>query len=125
MNNNRRIVPIYTTPGDVAAFLYYPFLYNRQGEWIGWVTPKRDVYSVGGKYVGWLSDDPRILRKRIYDYSNPRTEPPHPPPNIRVPATVPLAPLMSELTSSTIDVLHEEPERLRTLDLDELREDMD
>jgi hypothetical protein len=32
---------------------------------------------------------------------------------------------MPELKASTVDVLQEEPERLRTLDLDELREDMD
>ena len=32
---------------------------------------------------------------------------------------------MSELTHSTIDVLLDEPERLHTLDVGELREDLD
>lgn len=124
MESSRRLIPIYTTSGDLGAYLRFPHLFNPQGEWIGWVTPEREVYSVLGNYVGWLSDDPRILRKRTYDFSKPRKTPPEPQPSIRVPATVPLAPMMSELTFTTIDILEEEPERLSTIDFDELREDM-
>ena len=124
MARKPRLIPIYSTPGDLGAFLAYPYLYNRQGEWVGWVTPKRDVYSVLGIYIGELTDDPRILRKRSYDFSMPRVEPPPPQPRISVPATVPLPPMMSELSFSMIDVLDEEPERLSTVDFDELREDM-
>lgn len=123
--NNSKIVPIYTSRGDVAAYLVYPYIFNLTGEWIGWITPEREVYSVLGHYVGWLSKDPRILRKRSYDFSKPRKNPPPPPGKIRPPATVPLAPLMPELTYTTVDVLLEEPERLQTIDFDELREDMD
>ncbi len=125
MTKNRRLVPIYTTSGDVGAYLVFPYLYNETGEWVGWVTRERDVYSVLGNYIGWFTDDPRILRKRTYDFSKPRVEPPPPQPRIRVPATMPLAPMMSELTYTTIDVLEEEPHRLGTVDFDELREDMD
>jgi len=125
MAKTHRVIPVYTTPGDVGAFLYYPYLYNPQGEWIGWVTSNRDVYSVGGNYVGWINDDPRILRTRNYNYSKPRKEPPDPPGRIRIPASVPLAPMMAELSTATVDVLYDEPERLRTFDLDELREDLD
>ncbi|NIP42733.1 MAG: hypothetical protein GWN61_11280 [candidate division Zixibacteria bacterium] len=121
---NRRILPIYTTVGDVGGFLYYPYIFSPTGEWIGWVTEDREVYSTLGMYVGWLSDDPRVLRKRSYDFSQPRREPPSPPPKLRVPARVPLAPLMPELTQTIIDVLYEEPYRLTTADYDELREDM-
>lgn len=121
----KKLIPIYTTPGDLGAFLAYPYLYNPQGEWVGFVTPKRDVYSVLGHYVGVLSKDARILRKRSYDFSMPRIEPPPPQPRITVPATVPLAPLMAELPYTMIDVLDDEPERLSTIDFDELREDMD
>ena len=42
------LIPIYTSRGDAEAFLDYPYLFNRIGDWIGWVTPKRDVYSVLG-----------------------------------------------------------------------------
>ncbi|MBU0513031.1 MAG: hypothetical protein KJ638_15200 [Chloroflexi bacterium] len=121
----RRLIPIYTTPGDLGAYLVYPYIYNSQGEWIGWVTPEKDVYSVLGHYVGWLSKDPRILRRRSYDFSKPHRTPPAPRARIRVPASTPLPPMMSELTYSTIDVLDEEPERLGTADFSELREDMD
>jgi len=89
------------------------------------VTPQRDVYSVLGIYIGELTDDPRILRRRSYDFSKPRVKPPEPQHRIIVPATVPLARMMSELSFSMIDVLDEEPERLSTVDFDELREDMD
>ncbi len=125
MTKSRRLIPIYTTAGDVGAFLIYPYLYNETGEWVGWVTPEREVYSVLGNYIGWLTDDPRILRKRSYDFSKPRVTPPPPQARIRVPASSPLAPMMSELTYTTVDVLEEEAHRLSTVDFDELREDMD
>jgi len=125
MKTMKKIIPIYTSRGDLGGFLVYPYIFNQQGEWVGWVTSQREVYSVLGNYVGWLSKDPRILRKRSYDFSKPRLQPPHPPKRLRPPATVPLAPLMSELTYATIDVLLEEPERLSTADSDDLREDMD
>jgi hypothetical protein len=120
-----KLIPIYTTAGDLGAYLSYPYLYNPQGEWIGFVTPQREIYSVLGNYVGMLAKDARILRKRSYDFSKPRREPPPPQPRINVPATVPLAPLMAELPYTMIDVLEEDPERLSTADFDELREDMD
>lgn len=123
--NTPRLIPIYTTRGDLGAYLVYPYLHNPQGEWIGWVTPERDVYSVLGSYVGWLSKDARILRHRSYDYSKPDLQPPRPPQRIRVPATVPLPPMMAEIPFSTIDVLEDEPDRLRTVDFHELRPDLD
>ncbi len=121
----KKLIPIYTTPGDLGAYLLYPYLYNPQGEWIGYVKPNREVYSVLGNYVGIFTDDPRILRRRSYDFSKPREEPPPRPRRITVPATVPLPPMMAELPFTMIDVLAEEPERLSTVDFDEMREDMD
>ncbi|MCC6299801.1 MAG: hypothetical protein IT314_10915 [Anaerolineales bacterium] len=119
-----RIIPIYTSQGDAEAFLQYPHLFNRLGEWIGWVTPQREIYSVMGYFVGTLTADPRIVRKRSEE-EKPRQNPPRPPGRITTPAQVPLAPMMQELTHSLIDVLAEEPERLHTLDSGEMREDMD
>ncbi len=126
MTNTHSIIPVYTTKGDAEAFLVYPYLYNRLGEWIGWVTPKREVYSVLGHYVGDLSDEPRILRKRVVEPPKPRLKPPSAPPGrVYPPATVPLAPMMRELYHDTIDVLLDEPERLHTRDSGEFREDLD
>ena len=120
-----RIIPIYNSQGEPDAFLVYPNLFNRSGEWIGWVTSQRDVYSVIGYYVGSLTSDPRIVRKRAEDEMKPRLKTPPPPKRISTPAQVPLAPLMKELTHSLIDVLSEEPDRLHTLDSGELKEDLD
>ena len=121
----RSIVPIYTTRGEVRAFLVYPHLFNQNGEWIGWVTPNRDVFSVLGFYVGYLTNDPRILRKRSDDSPHPHANPPHNPERIKLPTTVPLARMMSELSHEIVDVLEEEPERLHTSDSGEMRQDLD
>ena len=123
--NQTRIIPIFSSRGETDAFLAFPYLFNRSGEWIGFVTPQRDVYSVMGVYVGTLTNEPRIIRKRATNALKPRLKSPPHPGRIPVPATVPLAPLMSELTQSLVDVLAEEPERLHTLDSGEFREDMD
>jgi hypothetical protein len=119
------LIPIYTSKGDADAFLLYPFLYNRSGEWIGFVTPKREVYSVLGEFVGTLTNDPRIVRKRATSTLKPRLKPPAKPPKVYPPATVPLAPMMSDLSHSVIDVLLDVPELLHTVDSGEYRQDMD
>ena len=120
-----RIIPIYTSRGEAEAFLVFPYIFNRNGEWIGWATPQREIYSVLGYYVGTLTNDARIVRKRSEDDSKPRLKPPPTPGKIATPASIPLAPLMQDLTYSIIDVLQDEPERLHTLDGGEFRQDMD
>jgi hypothetical protein len=119
------LIPIYTSKGDAEAFLEYPHLFNRMGDWIGWVQPDRDVYSVLGVYVGYLTLERRILRRQMESSLRPRLQPPVPPQKIRIPATVPLAPLMSEIPTTVIDVLLDEPERLHTEDVGELRQDLE
>lgn len=123
--NQKRIIPIYASNGETEAFLVFPYLYNRSGEWIGFVTPKREVYSVMGVFVGTLTNDPRITRRRGEDELKPRLPPPPKPGKLTTPPSIPLAPLMGDLPLSLIDVLQEEPERLHTMDSGELREDMD
>jgi len=119
------LIPIYTTRGDAEAFLYYPYLFNRSGDWIGFVTPNREVYSVLGEYVGMLNNDPRIVRKRATSTLRPRRNPPPQPPKIYPPAIIPLARMMPDLSISLIDVLLDTPERLHPLDAGETRPDMD
>ena len=126
MNSSaRKLIPIYTSKGDVEAFLVYPYIYNRIGDWIGFVTPKREVYSVIGNYVGMFSDDSRIIGKRATNTLKPPLKPPPPPDRVYPPATVPLAPMLRELTHGQIDILLDEPDRLHALDGGEFREDMD
>lgn len=120
------LIPIYTSRGDLEAYLSYPYIYNRQGEWIGWISPDKQVYSVHGHYVGWLGEGPRILRKLAEGHGNKRDDitPPtvH---NIVTPAQGPLAPMMPELTFGVIDVLLDAPDLLPPVDFGELRQDMD
>jgi hypothetical protein len=123
--NQQRIIPVYSSRGEAEAFLAFPYLYNRSGEWIGLVTPQREVYSVLGSYVGFLTNDPRIVRKRADDMLKPRLKMPPPPARLILPASAPLAPLMSDLSHSLVDILVEEPQRLHTVDSGELREDLD
>lgn len=120
-----KLIPLYTTKGDAEAFLLYPHLFNRNGEWVGFVTSQREVYSVLGEYVGILTDERRVVRKRATFTLKSRVAPPPRPQKISLPATVPLPPMMSELPHSLIDVLLEAPERLHTVDAGEYREDMD
>lgn len=119
------LIPVYTTKGDAEAFIAYPYLYNRAGDWVGFITPKKEIYSVMGYYVGTLTSDPRIVRKRATSTLKPRIQPPPKPPRVYPPATVPLAPMMGDLSLSLIDVLMDEPERLHTVDSGEQRQDMD
>ena len=119
-----KIIPLYTSRGDVAAYLAYPHLYNLDGEWIGFCSVERVVYSVLGEYVGHISKDQRVLRERTLTARFQRREPPTRPPAMHPPSGAPLAPLMSELTHSTVDVLLEQPERLHTIDMGELRPDL-
>jgi hypothetical protein len=123
--SDKKIIPFYTSKGDAEVFMLYPYLYNRLGEWVGWATPNREIYSVLGFYVGYISNDHRILCKRFTNDKKPNLIPPPPPQHVMPPATIPLAPLMSELLYSTVDVLLEEPEKLHTLDAGEFRGDLD
>jgi hypothetical protein len=124
MQAQNTIVPIYSSKGDVGAFLSFPYIFDRMGDWIGWVTPDQQVYSVHGQHVGWLTSHPRILRKLSADFSGRQTPPPAPQ-RLLVPATVPLAPMLPELTYGVIDVLDDAPELLPAIDFGEMREDMD
>ncbi len=121
----RRIVFIYTTDGDLAAYLIYPYIFDRMGDWIGWVTKSKEVYSVLGHYVGYLAAGPRVLRKKTYGFDKPQRTPPEPPGHISVPAYAPLAPLMPELPFSEIDIFQDEPMKLHPIDAGELRQDLD
>ena len=125
MANQPTLIPIYTTKGDADAFLLYPYLFNRTGDWIGFVTSNREVYSVRGEFVGTLTNDPRIVGSRSMGESKPRLNPPPAPNRVQPPNSIPLAPMMPDLSYSLIDILLDEPEKLHTLDSGESRPDMD
>lgn len=121
-----KLTPIYTTAGDATAYLQFSYIFNLQGEWIGFITLNKEVFSVLGNYVGYLSDGPRILRKRSYSFERPPITPPEPPAIIvKIPVSAPLPPLMSEITFSELDVLEEEPDRLLPRNAAENLKDLD
>ena len=126
MPTESTLVPIFTTVGDVAAFLAYPYIFSVEGDWIGWITPDRFVYSTHGHYVGWLADGPRILRKLADGYTRPKIDI-IPPFTLKItpPAGSPLPPMMSELTFGEMDVLLDRPDLMPPVDFGELRDDMD
>ena len=119
------IIPLFSSHGEVEGYLVYPYLFNRQGEYIGFVTPERDVHSVLGFYVGQLTNERRIIRKRSMDEEKPRLAAPKTPARLRVPPHSPLAPMMSDLPHSLVDIFEDEPQLLHTLDSGEMRQDMD
>jgi hypothetical protein len=116
MADSKKVTPIYTTSGATGGFLRFPYIYDEIGDWIGWTTENRQVYSVYGRYVGWLNKDNRVLRRRADDFQKPDREPPPKPPRFLPPATVPLPPLMAELKYEVVDVLEDWPELLPRLD---------
>ena len=120
-----KAIPIYSTSGDWAAMLMFPYLFNTLGEWIGWVTPDHDVFDVDGLYVGFIDDQPRILRRRTLSSAAPRREPPAAPERFNTPSLVPLPPFFRELPWEIIDVYEDDPDRLHASDSGELKEDMD
>jgi hypothetical protein len=117
---------LYSTRGQWTGLLLDGYLYNPQGEWIGWVERDGQVYSVAGEYVGWLTRDFRVLRKRGLDAApHLRRRPPaRPPERVALPASVPLPPLFGETGFDTLDVFDEAPERLHTLDADPAAKDI-
>jgi hypothetical protein len=125
MPEETKMVPIYTSRGDTGAILVFPYIFNLSGEWIGWVGDDRIVFSVHGLYVGRLTDDPRIIRKREWGYGRERRTSPEPPERIRPPAYWPLAPQLPEIPTFMMDVLEDYPELMPSADFGDLRDDMD
>lgn len=125
MAEQKKLIPIYNSRGEIGALLAFPYIYNLSGEWIGWVTADKTVYSVHGHFVGTLTKDPRIVRKREVAITVQRKTPPVAPPPIRPPARLPLAPQLPELGTQMIDVLDDAPYLLPSVDFGELRDDIE
>lgn len=103
---------IYDTQGDWHATLLSGCLWDARGEYIGFVRGENyDVYTTYGEWIGNLSPDGRIVRKRSQP-SQPllkirRLRPPKPN---NLPPRAPLPPLTSDLGYHLIDVLDWDPD---------------
>ncbi len=114
---------IFDTRGDWHATKFADFLFNTRGEYIAFVEDG-EVYTREGEWVGRLSKDGRILRKRSERARElRRTLPPVPPKPDKLPARAPLPPMMAELNFSTVDVLDEDPDVFKRIS--DLRPDME
>jgi hypothetical protein len=120
-----RPIIIYTTRGDMGAFLIYPYLFNAGGEWVGWATATKEIYNLDGTYVGTISDDQRIVRRKSLDAVPPKRALPSAPGKPRVPASVPLPPQMAALSYDLFDVLEDRPDLLHTMDSGEFKPDVE
>jgi hypothetical protein len=114
---------IWNTYGDWVATLVDGHLWDLRGMWVGWIEKNGDVYKIDGEWIGSLSRDSRILRKRTEYRRELRSDIPAQPPKPALPARAPLPPGFSELPFSIIDVLEEDPEIFKRLS--DLRPDMD
>jgi hypothetical protein len=116
------MIQIYRSDGEWVAVFEDGHIFNVDGEWLGFVIG-REVFDSAGLYMGFLSDDKRLLRKRTLSRKPPHFEPPERPKSPRIPASMPLAPMLRQLPHQIIDLFEEFPERL--IYVSETRQDMD
>jgi hypothetical protein len=126
---SNRTVPapmiIFTSRGDWGAFLIYPYLFNQTGEWIGWATREKEIFNLDGNYVGMISSDQRIVRKKSLEIIPAKRAVPKPPSKPRIPASIPLPPQMADIPFDLLDVLEDLPDLLHTMDSGEFKPDVE
>ncbi len=107
---------IYDTHGDWQATRIEQYIFDGRGEYIGFLEG-RAVYTRDGEWVGDLSKDGRILRKRAGAKKPLNTNFPIKPTQKKsdLPGRAPLPQQMAEIGYDTIDVLEENPEVFKRL----------
>ncbi len=118
---------LYNTAGDWFGTVVGRYVFDPRGDCIGFIEEEgkvRAIYTFDGEFVGALSKDGRILRKRT---GNKRPLHPNPLPKVKkpadLPAHAPLPPQNVEIGYDTIDVLEEDPEVFKRVS--DRRADMD
>nr|MBN1229630.1 hypothetical protein [Anaerolineae bacterium] len=102
---------IWNTYGDWIATLVDGFVWDHRGTCVAWVEGEnKEVFTADGEWIGQISKDSRILRKRTELRRDLHPSPPAFPPRPDLPARAPLPPTFSELPYSIIDVLEEDPD---------------
>lgn len=102
---------IFDTHGEWHATLLNGCLWDARGEYLGFVRgPNHDVYTVYGQWIGNVSEDGRIVRKRVHQRQPMlkirKLRPPKPQ---NLPPRAPLPPLTGDLGHNFVDVLEWDP----------------
>ena len=84
---------IYRTDGEWVGVYVEGNVFNVDGEWLGFAAG-REIFDPAGQYLGFLSDDRRLLRKKSLSRRPPKLQPPPRPVKPRIPASMPLPPMM-------------------------------
>ncbi|CAG0957831.1 MAG: hypothetical protein IAE83_20515 [Anaerolinea sp.] len=106
---------IYNTAGDWHGTIVGGYIFDPRGDCIGFVQEEgkdKSVYTFDGEWVGNVSKDGRILRKRA---GSKRGLHPNPPAKLKtkpstLPGRAPLPPQNAEIGYDTVDVLEEDPD---------------
>lgn len=108
---------IYDTAGDWQATKMGDALFDPRGDYIGFVRGETyDVFTTSGEWIGNLSHDGRIIRKRNAQRPPLLTQlPPKPQKPEKMPARAPLPPQTGDLGYDKIDVLEWDPEVFKRL----------
>lgn len=103
---------IFDSKGEWHATLINGCLWDARGEYIGFVrSDAYDVYTAYGEWIGNLTRDGRIVRRRVVERQpllKIKRLRPEKPKNL--PAHAPLPPQHSELAHTMIDVLDWDPD---------------
>lgn len=119
---------LYNTAGDWQGTVIGAYIWDPRGDCIGFVEDDgktKAAYTLDGEWVGTISKDGRILRKRVGSRKplHPRPLPRQTKRPANLPARAPLPPQNAELGFDTVDVLEEEPEVFKRVS--ERRADME
>ena len=108
---------IYDTQGDWHATLISGCLWDARGDYLGFVRgDKHDVYTQYGEWIGYITQDGRIVRRRM-EQNLPvlkikRLKPARPS---NLPPRAPLPPLTADLGYNLIDVLDWDPDVFKNI----------
>ena len=114
---------IRNTYGDWVATLIDRFIWDLRRTCVAWVDDDNEVWKIDGEWIGTLSRDMRIIRRRSERHRPFRHDLPSIPPAPDLPARAPLPPTFRELTFSEIDVLEEHPDIFKRIS--DIRPDME
>jgi hypothetical protein len=110
---------IFDTHGEWHATLIGGCIWDCRGEYVGFVRGENyDVYTEFGEWIGNLTKDGRIIRKRVLNERRPvfKDRPQRPaakPKNL--PPRAPLPPLTGDLGYHMIDVLDWDPDAFKNV----------